>query len=209
MSFSSSAVSVSEGNFLICFIISLICFCCALVGLTIPNPTLPLILLIKSDLSLNSAFSSNKVAASAAIGILVNLSTSVLHHKTMENLYQLLDEPVDASSSVFVNLKTEPNGKCYYPFFLREPFSLKNVDFWEPVFDDITQRCQLNHVPVDSWTIAMLVSHIKAWDQPDLTKTEYYTECQRNKLHDLNVEEKMNTSFVPMESSNPYIVKLR
>ena len=47
----------------------------------------------------------------------------------MENLYQLLDEPVDASSSVFVNLKTEPNGKCYYPFFLREPFSLKNVDF--------------------------------------------------------------------------------
>jgi hypothetical protein len=60
---------------------------------------------------------------------LETLSTSVLHHKTMENLYQLLDEPVDASSSVFVNLKTEPNGKCYYPFFLREPFSLKNVDF--------------------------------------------------------------------------------
>ena len=91
----------------------------------------------------------------------------------------------------------------------RNELGLKNVDFWEPVFDDITQRCQLNHVPVDSWRIAMLVSHIKAWDQPDLTKTLYYKECKRNKLHDLNVEEKMNTSFVPMESSNPYIVKLR
>jgi len=39
------------------------------------------------------------------------------------------DEPVDASNSVFVKLILDPAGKCYYPFFLREPFSLKDVDF--------------------------------------------------------------------------------
>jgi len=60
---------------------------------------------------------------------LEGLSTSVLHHKTMKQVHKLLDEPVDASNSVFVKLTTEPKGKCYYPFFLREPFSLKDVDF--------------------------------------------------------------------------------
>ncbi len=60
---------------------------------------------------------------------LETLSTSVLHHKTMKNVYQSLQEPVDASNSVFVTLKTGSKGKCYYPFFLREPFSLKDVDF--------------------------------------------------------------------------------
>ena len=60
---------------------------------------------------------------------LERLTTSVLHHKTMKQVHKLLDEPVDASNSVFVNLTTKSKGKCYYPFFLREPFSLKDVDF--------------------------------------------------------------------------------
>jgi hypothetical protein len=47
----------------------------------------------------------------------------------MKQVHKLLDQPVDASNSVFIKLKTEPNGKCYYPFFLREPFSLKDVNF--------------------------------------------------------------------------------
>ena len=51
---------------------------------------------------------------------LENISTSLLH--------QSLDEPVDASRSMFIELKSEPSGKCYYPFFLREPFNIKNVD---------------------------------------------------------------------------------
>jgi len=32
-------------------------------------------------------------------------------------------------NSVFNKLKLDPTGKCYYPFFLREPFSLKDFDF--------------------------------------------------------------------------------
>lgn len=60
---------------------------------------------------------------------LETLSSSVLHYKTMKNVSQLLREPVDASRSVFIKFQTGPKGKCYYPFFLREPFSLKNVDF--------------------------------------------------------------------------------
>ena len=40
-----------------------------------------------------------------------------------------LQEPVDASNSVFIKLKTEPNGICYYPFFLRQPFGLNDMDF--------------------------------------------------------------------------------
>ncbi len=71
---------------------------------------------------------------------LETLSTSVLHHKTMKNVYQSLQELVDASNSVFVTLKTEPKGKCYYPFFLREPFSLKDVDFCSLIDPEHLQR---------------------------------------------------------------------
>ena len=60
---------------------------------------------------------------------LENVSTSVLHHLTMKQVHKLLDQPVDASISIFQNFTANKSGKCYYPFFLREPFSLKEVDF--------------------------------------------------------------------------------
>ena len=63
----------------------------------------------------------------------------------------------------------------------RDELGLKKLDFWEPVWHDIEERCKQNHLPVDSMTIAMLVSNIKDWDEPDLTKLNYYEECQENK----------------------------
>ena len=56
-----------------------------------------------------------------------NLINNKLFHKKLEN--KKSNEPVDASNSVFVKLILDPAGKCYYPFFLREPFSLKDFDF--------------------------------------------------------------------------------
>jgi hypothetical protein len=56
-----------------------------------------------------------------------NLINNKLVHKKLEN--KKSNEPVDASNSVFVKLILDPAGKCYYPFFLREPFSLKDFDF--------------------------------------------------------------------------------
>ena len=56
-----------------------------------------------------------------------NIVNNKYFHDELER--KLPNEPVDASNSVFIKLKTEPNGKCYYPFFLREPFDLKDVDF--------------------------------------------------------------------------------
>jgi len=60
---------------------------------------------------------------------LETVSESVLHHITMSRVINILDGIVDASISIFGNLPQTSNGKCYYPLFLREPFSLKGVDF--------------------------------------------------------------------------------
>ena len=60
---------------------------------------------------------------------LEQVSTSVFHHKTMKQMFKILDEPVDASVSIFKVLPKAGDGKAYYPFFLREPFSLENIDF--------------------------------------------------------------------------------
>ena len=56
-----------------------------------------------------------------------NLVDNKSFHDKLES--KKSNEPVDASNSVFVKLILDPNGKCYYPFFLREPFSLKDFDF--------------------------------------------------------------------------------
>ena len=56
-----------------------------------------------------------------------NIVNNKSFHDELER--KLLDEPVDASRSIFVDLLTDTTGKCYYPFFLRELFSLKDVDF--------------------------------------------------------------------------------
>ena len=89
---------------------------------------------------------------------LEGLSTSVLHHKTMKQVHKLLDEPVDASNSVFVELTTESKGKCYYPFFLREPFSLKEVDFCSMIDPGHLQQLK------DRETIPLVCMLSESWE---------------------------------------------
>jgi len=58
-----------------------------------------------------------------------NLIENKNFHLELEK-YSNDNEPVDASMGVlFESLTLDTNGKCYYPFFLREPFSLKDFDF--------------------------------------------------------------------------------
>jgi hypothetical protein len=52
------------------------------------------------------------------------------------------NEPVDCSNFVFDKLKLDPNGKCYYPFFLREPFSLKDFNFCELIDSENLKQLQ-------------------------------------------------------------------
>jgi hypothetical protein len=56
-----------------------------------------------------------------------NLINNKSFHNELEN--KIPNEPVDASNSVFDGLSLDLDGKCYYPLFLREPFSLKDFDF--------------------------------------------------------------------------------
>ena len=56
-----------------------------------------------------------------------NLINNKSFHNKLER--KLLDEPVDASNSLFDGLSLDLDGKCYYPLFLREPFNLKDFDF--------------------------------------------------------------------------------
>jgi hypothetical protein len=56
-----------------------------------------------------------------------NIVNNKSFHDELER--KLLDEPVDASRSIFVDLLTDTTGKCYYPLFLRQPFNLKDFDF--------------------------------------------------------------------------------
>ena len=56
-----------------------------------------------------------------------NLINNKSFHNKLEN--KIPNEPVDASNSVFDGLSLDLDGKCYYPLFLREPFSLKDFDF--------------------------------------------------------------------------------
>ena len=60
---------------------------------------------------------------------LEDVSEAVLHHMTMTGMMAIIQKPTDASISVFRTLPKSEGGKCYYPFFLREPFSLENIDF--------------------------------------------------------------------------------
>mgnify|MGYP003638839950 FL=1 len=56
-----------------------------------------------------------------------NLINNKSFHNKLE--HKIPNEPVDASNSVFDGLSLDLDGKCYYPLFLREPFSLKDFDF--------------------------------------------------------------------------------
>ena len=53
-----------------------------------------------------------------------NLINNKSFHNKLEN--KIPNGPVDASNSVFDGLSLDLDGKCYYPLFLREPFSLKD-----------------------------------------------------------------------------------
>ena len=74
----------------------------------------------------------------------------------------ILDEPVDASRSIFVNLITDPTGKCYYPFFFREPFSIKDIDFCKFIEPEHLQKLKdrkiipLVCMTSESWTLLHL-----------------------------------------------------
>jgi hypothetical protein len=60
---------------------------------------------------------------------LENRSESVLHYKTMRGMMHIIQKYTDPSGWMFRDLPTKDDGKCYYPLFLREPFSLKDIDF--------------------------------------------------------------------------------
>jgi len=81
-------------------------------------------------------------------------------HDKLES--SILDEPVDASRSIFVNLITDPTGKCYYPFFFREPFSIKDIDFCKFIDPDHLQKLKdRKMIPLvcmtsESWTLLHL-----------------------------------------------------
>ena len=69
-----------------------------------------------------------------------NLVDNKSFHNRLES--KKSDEPVDASNSVFVKLILEPAGKCYYPFFLREPFDIKDFDFCRLIDTEHLQQLQ-------------------------------------------------------------------
>jgi hypothetical protein len=67
-----------------------------------------------------------------------NLINNKSFHNKLEN--KIPNGPVDASNSVFDGLSLDLNGKCYYPLFLREPFSFKDFDFCELIDPDHMQQ---------------------------------------------------------------------
>ena len=69
-----------------------------------------------------------------------NLINNKSFHDKLES--KKLNEPVDASNSVFAKLSLNPTGKCYYPFFLREPYSLKDFNFCELIDPEHLQQLQ-------------------------------------------------------------------
>ena len=72
-------------------------------------------------------------------------------------------EPVDASMGVvFKKLKQDPNGKTYYPFFLREPFTWKDIDFCDSIEPEHLEKLRNREItPLvvmlsESWTLLQL-----------------------------------------------------
>jgi hypothetical protein len=69
-----------------------------------------------------------------------NLIENKKFHLELEK-YSNDTEPVDASMGVlFESLTLDTNGKCYYPFFFREPFSLKDIEFCDLIAPDHLQK---------------------------------------------------------------------
>jgi len=84
-------------------------------------------------------------------------------HLQLEKLTPAGSEPVCASMGVvFQKLEQDPNGKCYYPFFLREPFTWKNIDFCEMIEPKHLQQLKNREItPLvvmlsESWTLLQL-----------------------------------------------------
>jgi len=84
-------------------------------------------------------------------------------HLQLEKLTPAGSEPVCASMGVvFQKLEQDPNGKCYYPFFLREPFTWKNIDFCELIEPKHLQQLKNREItPLvvmlsESWTLLQL-----------------------------------------------------
>ena len=89
-----------------------------------------------------------------------NLIDNKSFHDKLESMP--LDEPLDASRKLFANLTTDPKGKCYYPFFFREPFSLKNIEFCDLIEHEHLQKLKNREIfPLvcmisESWTLLQL-----------------------------------------------------
>ena len=92
-----------------------------------------------------------------------NLVDNKSFHNRLES--KKSDEPLDASNSVFSKLILDPNGKCYYPFFLREPFDIKDVNFCSMIDPKHLQQLKDREIiPLvcmlsESWTLLHLNSN--------------------------------------------------
>ena len=86
-----------------------------------------------------------------------NLINNKSFHDKLESMKS--NTPVDVSNSAFVKLILDPTGKCYYPFFLREPFSFKDFDFCELInLEDLQKLQDRKVIPLvcmvsESWTL--------------------------------------------------------
>jgi len=114
-----------------------------------------------------------------------NLVDNKSFHDRLES--KKSNEPVDASNSVFVNLILDPNGKFYYPFFLREPFSLKDFDFCELIDAEHLQQLQ------DRKIIPLICMLSESWPLFNLEPTRIFRNSAYfniiNQLEKNNIKE--------------------
>jgi hypothetical protein len=128
-----------------------------------------------------------------------NLVDNKSFHDKLES--KKSNEPVDASNSVFIKLIPDSNGKCYYPFFLREPFSLKDFDFCELIDSKNLKQLQ------DKKIIPLVCMLSEGWELFDtrsnrlFRRSPYYNVI--NQLEKYNIREE----DVVWMSCNRYLIK--
>ena len=86
-----------------------------------------------------------------------NLINNKSFHNKLER--KLLDEPVDASNSLFDGLSLDLDGKCYYPLFLREPFSLKDFDFCKLIDPEHLQQLKDKQIIPENLSPCELIAY--------------------------------------------------
>ena len=100
-----------------------------------------------------------------------------------------------------------------------------NLEFWKSVHLNIQTLTQTADWTHNDLIVAMLVMNIRHLIESNLESTFYYETCEQNFKKNTKKPEtkkpetqrsligqfvdKMKTSFLPMKSSNPYIVELR